>query len=559
MSAEPATVHVDPLRRRPRRCCPCPTASPTGGSRRTTRSPCAWNRSTRRSRPSARASSRCSTGPASARSRSRSAATPPRGTGRSPRPSATSARSAGRCTGAAPGDLLGVRGPFGIGWDLDTAVGRDLVIVAGGVGLAPLRPVLLDALRAQAPLRPGRAGRGRAEPGGVPLRRPARRLARHRGPGGRAHRRPPEPRLVGPGRVRHRAARPPGARPAADHGVPVRSGADDAVLGRRAARPPACRRATSASRWSGTCSAASGCAGTASSGRCSSAGTGPSSTTPAPTPCSPSGSCDMPPPTLAVWKFASCDGCQLTLLDCEDELTAWRAGADHALPRGVQHRPAGTVRRVAGGGLDHDTGRRGAHPAGPRAVEGAGHHRRVRHLRRRPGPAQRPDVEEFQSVVYASPHYIDTLATSTPIAAHVPVDLELRGCPIDKGQLLEMISALLAGRQAGRPRHQRLHRVQAARADLRDGRERHPVPGPGHARRLRRALPRGRPRLLRLLRARGRREPPRAGRPAAHVRDEPADGRPGLLHVQRRPRSARPPTGEAAMTAERPATCGSAP
>jgi coenzyme F420-reducing hydrogenase gamma subunit len=28
------------------------------------------------------------------------------------------------------------------------------------------------------------------------------------------------------------------------------------------------------------------------------------------------------PPTLAVWKFASCDGCQLTVLDCEDELLA---------------------------------------------------------------------------------------------------------------------------------------------------------------------------------------------------------------------------------------------
>jgi NAD(P)H-flavin reductase len=46
----------------------------------------------------------------------------------------------------APGDVLGVRGPFGTDWGLDTAVGRDLVIVAGGVGLAPLRPVILGAL-----------------------------------------------------------------------------------------------------------------------------------------------------------------------------------------------------------------------------------------------------------------------------------------------------------------------------------------------------------------------------------------------------------------------------
>ena len=50
-------------------------------------------------------------------------------------------------------------------------------------------------------------------------------------------------------------------------------------------------------------------------------------------------------------------------------------------------------------------------------------------------------------MVYASPEYISTLATSTPVAAHVPVDFELRGCPIDRGQLLEAITALLVGRR----------------------------------------------------------------------------------------------------------------
>ena len=57
------------------------------------------------------------------------------------------------------------------------------------------------------------------------------------------------------------------------------------------------------------------------------------------------------------------------------------------------------------------------------------------------------DVREFSSIVYAQPDYIATLDTSTPIAAHVPVDFELRGCPIDKGQLLEVVSALLNGRR----------------------------------------------------------------------------------------------------------------
>ena len=47
---------------------------------------------------------------------------------------------------AQPGGLIGVRGPFGTGWDVASAAGRDIVIVAGGIGLAPLRPVVLTAL-----------------------------------------------------------------------------------------------------------------------------------------------------------------------------------------------------------------------------------------------------------------------------------------------------------------------------------------------------------------------------------------------------------------------------
>ena len=57
------------------------------------------------------------------------------------------------------------------------------------------------------------------------------------------------------------------------------------------------------------------------------------------------------------------------------------------------------------------------------------------------------------SLVYARPDYVHTLATSTPIADHVRVDFELRGCPIDKRQLLEVISAFLAGRRPNTPSH----------------------------------------------------------------------------------------------------------
>jgi sulfhydrogenase subunit delta len=57
------------------------------------------------------------------------------------------------------------------------------------------------------------------------------------------------------------------------------------------------------------------------------------------------------------------------------------------------------------------------------------------------------DVDEFISIVYATPRYIETLQTSTPIEQHVPVDFELRGCPINKAQLVEVISAFLHDRR----------------------------------------------------------------------------------------------------------------
>lgn len=60
-------------------------------------------------------------------------------------------RSVGQATHAlvsrSPGDMVGVRGPFGTPWPLEAARGKDLLIVAGGIGLAPLRPVIYHVLR----------------------------------------------------------------------------------------------------------------------------------------------------------------------------------------------------------------------------------------------------------------------------------------------------------------------------------------------------------------------------------------------------------------------------
>ena len=61
------------------------------------------------------------------------------------------------------------------------------------------------------------------------------------------------------------------------------------------------------------------------------------------------------------------------------------------------------------------------------------------------------DIHELTAAVYARPEYITTLATSTPIAQHVRVDFELRGCPISKAQLLDTLLALLSGRRPNVP------------------------------------------------------------------------------------------------------------
>ena len=162
----------------------------------------------------------------------------------------------------------------------------------------------------------------------------------------------------------------------------------------------------------------------------------------------------MSRPTLAVWKFASCDGCQLTLLDCEDELLEVAETVDIAyFLEATRATMAGPydVSLVEGSiTTAHDAERIRQVRAASRtlvtigACATAGGIQALRNY---------ADVEEYAAIVYARPDFIETLATSTPIAAHVPVDLEVRGCPIDRQQLLEVITALLAGRRPDLPRH----------------------------------------------------------------------------------------------------------
>jgi len=152
--------------------------------------------------------------------------------------------------------------------------------------------------------------------------------------------------------------------------------------------------------------------------------------------------------TLAVWKFASCDGCQLSVLDLEDELLALAEQLEIAyFIEASSTAVAGPydVSLVEGSITTlHDVERIRAIRASSRtlitigACATAGGIQALRNF---------ADVEEFTRVVYASPDYISTLATSTPISAHVMVDFELNGCPINKHQLLEVISAHLNRRR----------------------------------------------------------------------------------------------------------------
>lgn len=159
-------------------------------------------------------------------------------------------------------------------------------------------------------------------------------------------------------------------------------------------------------------------------------------------------------PKLAVWKFASCDGCQLSLLDCEDELLAIAGAID------IAYFPEATRAEVAGpydlslveGSIttEHDAER--IHEIREQsetvvtigACATAGGIQALRNW---------ADVKEFTSIVYAEPSYISTLTTSTPISEHIEVDFELRGCPISKRQLIELIDAFLHNRKPNVPRH----------------------------------------------------------------------------------------------------------
>jgi len=157
-------------------------------------------------------------------------------------------------------------------------------------------------------------------------------------------------------------------------------------------------------------------------------------------------------PKIGVFKFASCDGCQLSLLDAEDELLGVVAAVDIAyFPEASRTMLKGPydIGFVEGSVTTHQDAQRIQEvrrncktliTIGACATAGG-----IQALR------NWKDVDEFVRVVYATPQFISTLKLSTPIAEHVPVDFELRGCPINKYHLIELITATLAGRKPNIP------------------------------------------------------------------------------------------------------------
>jgi sulfhydrogenase subunit delta len=150
---------------------------------------------------------------------------------------------------------------------------------------------------------------------------------------------------------------------------------------------------------------------------------------------------------LAVYKFSSCDGCQLQLLNLEEalldlaetvEIAFFLEARSHIEPGPYD---IGLVEGSVSTPLEEEQIQQSRRQCRMLVTIGAcatsGGPQALRNW---------ADLGDFARYVYPQPERVEALETSTPIAAHVFVDFELRGCPINRLQALELISALLAGR-----------------------------------------------------------------------------------------------------------------
>ncbi len=157
-------------------------------------------------------------------------------------------------------------------------------------------------------------------------------------------------------------------------------------------------------------------------------------------------------PKLAVFKFASCDGCQVSILNLDEALLALSDRVEIAFfLEATSHVEPGPydVALVEGSittPADAERIRRVREEARLLVTIGAcatsGGIQALRNV---------ADVEGWKRQVYPRPEWIETLATSTPIADHVKVDDEIHGCPVDKGQVLRVLLRALLGTSSDLP------------------------------------------------------------------------------------------------------------
>lgn len=157
-------------------------------------------------------------------------------------------------------------------------------------------------------------------------------------------------------------------------------------------------------------------------------------------------------PKLAVFKFSSCDGCQLQLLNLEDQLLELVGAVEVAYFLEARRRELpppydlglveGSISTPEEEEKIQEVRRNCSYLVAIGACATSGGIQALRNWE---------NIDELTSAVYARPEYIRTLETATPIAAHVFVDFELRGCPVNPLQLLELVSALLTQRKPNIP------------------------------------------------------------------------------------------------------------
>lgn len=162
----------------------------------------------------------------------------------------------------------------------------------------------------------------------------------------------------------------------------------------------------------------------------------------------------MTKPKVAVYKFSSCDGCQLALLNLEDELLDLAGAVE------IAYFLEASSKVVPG---PYDIALVEGSVSTPHEVE------RIKQVREQSrylvaigicataGGIQSlrnfTDKDELAWMVYEHPEYLNVLETSTPLSDHVKVDLNLWGCPVNKHQALEVVAAFVQNRRPHLPTH----------------------------------------------------------------------------------------------------------